>query len=613
MIKRVYLILFFISFILACSGNKKPNPANNPHNEVVSLVYEKDTIFYNWTASILTLKLNEQDLPNRQVMVRAHSTNKTPKGALIMTAGGFGNDYLGAEYLIRFAIEEGLEVFEIKWLGQFGWGTNTEGKGYPKAVRAYTDIVKWLKENRISNGNNITVLGASGGSFQIAYGLTRYGLEKEIQHVILTAGPPTSSLERAIFSDTTDVARWPDEIGGLRLTDYMMGWYEKEDYCKNNHQTPPDFVYKALDSSSILSKTQEILLSYPFKINFVNTDDETNADDQGRLYYDAIKSEKEWHYLPNQTSHNVPGKNIGGPTLKRILKKIVNKTDSMPEERFLEVDGTKLRYEVEGQGIPCLVLGSSVYYPRTFSSQLKEHLKMYFVDLKWFAKDYLPENLDSVNIASIVQDVEDIQNQLGLDRPLIMGHSIHGTISMEYVKKYQKEVRGLVMIGSPSEWGNPNFEKKAAALWETASNERKKLQEQNWGKTNETDRLTGKEEATANYNNMSPQYWYNPTYDATWLWDDMTVHSEVTTHLFTKVFNKYNMFDPSVKISIPVLTALGKYDYVIPYTLWNSDYPNIPDFRLVLFEKSGHTPQLEESQQFDKKLLDWIDQKIKEQ
>ena len=276
----------------------------------------------------------------------------------------------------------------------------------------------------------------------------------------------------------------------------------------------------------------------------------------------------------------------------------------------IEVDGSQLKYVVEGEGTTCLVIGSSIYYPRTFSDKLRGHLKMYFVDMKWFAKDYAVENLDKVTIESIVQDVEEIRVALGLEMPLIMGHSIHGTIATEYIKKFGDQVSGLIVIGSPAEWGNAIYDTKAAALWATASPERKKLQEKNWGKVNELDRLTGQEEASARYNNMSPQYWFNPEYDAGWLWKDMTVHSELTQHLFTKVFDDYNMFAPPVSINVPVFVALGKYDYVIPHTLWHFSYESIPDFKLVLFEKSGHTPQLEESQHFDKVLIKWINHKF---
>ena len=273
----------------------------------------------------------------------------------------------------------------------------------------------------------------------------------------------------------------------------------------------------------------------------------------------------------------------------------------------IEVDGSKLQYVIEGSGRPCLVIGSSIYYPRTFSNNLRKHLKLYFVDMKWFAKGYATEDLDDVTIESIVQDVEQIRVALGLELPLVMGHSIHGTIATEYVKEFGNKVSGLIVIGSPAEWGNATYTEKAELLWETASPERKKLQEENWGKLKELDRLTGQEEASARYNNMSPQYWFDPTYDAGWLWEDMTVHSEVTQHLFTTVFHEYNMFDPPKMISVPMFVTLGKFDYVIPHTLWESNYKNIPDYKLILLEHSGHTPQLEEPELFDTKLLEWID------
>ncbi len=289
-------------------------------------------------------------------------------------------------------------------------------------------------------------------------------------------------------------------------------------------------------------------------------------------------------------------------------------TSKVAEEQasagVIKVDNSQLSYVIEGEGQACLVIGSSIYYPRTFSEDLKKHLKMYFVDLKWFAQGYESEDLDSVNIASIVGDVEQIRKALRLENPLILGHSIHGTIATEYVKKHGDKVSGLIVIGSPAEWGNPTYEEKAAALWETASARRKEIQEENWGKVNEIDRLTGQEEASARYNNMSPQYWFNPEYDASWLWADMTVHSEVTQHLFTKVFLDYNMFAPTEPIKVPMFLVLGKYDYVIPYTLWQSEYESIPDFTKLIFEQSGHTPQLEQADLFDAELLKWMAKKI---
>lgn len=127
---------------------------------------------------------------------------------------------------------------------------------------------------------------------------------------------------------------------------------------------------------------------------------------------------------------------------------------------------------------------------------------------------------------------------------------------------------------------------------------------------NEIDRLTGKEATAAAYNRASPQYWHDPYYDSNWLWDGMTVHTEVTNNLFGNVFHSYNMLEDPAMIPISVFVAMGIYDYVIPYTLWETEYKSIPDFSLFLFEKSGHTPQLEEPEVFDTTLLKWSNTKI---
>ena len=79
---------------------------------------------------------------------------------------------------------------------------------------------------------------------------------------------------------------------------------------------------------------------------------------------------------------------------------------------YIVIDGSKLDYVVRGNGISCLIIGSSVYYPKAFSHDLDKYMKIYFVDMKWFAKDYKPEKLDSVTIQSIVEDVEEIRNKL---------------------------------------------------------------------------------------------------------------------------------------------------------------------------------------------------------
>src|SRR5262245_10931274 len=91
---------------------------------------------------------------------------------------------------------------------------------------------------------------------------------------------------------------------------------------------------------------------------------------------------------------------------------------------FIEVDGFKLRYQVEGTGVPTIVIGSAMEQ-RTFSKDLRRHLQLVFLEQRGFSP--LPENVDptSVDLATIVDDIERLRHKLGLPRIAILGHSGH--------------------------------------------------------------------------------------------------------------------------------------------------------------------------------------------
>jgi proline iminopeptidase len=62
-------------------------------------------------------------------------------------------------------------------------------------------------------------------------------------------------------------------------------------------------------------------------------------------------------------------------------------------------------------------------------------------------------------------------------------------------------------------------------------------------------------------------------------------------------------------ISCPIFLALGRYDYFNPPHLWEKYREFASNLTVRVFEKSGHTPQLEEPANFDAELLKWLAQK----
>ena len=55
-----------------------------------------------------------------------------------------------------------------------------------------------------------------------------------------------------------------------------------------------------------------------------------------------------------------------------------------------------------------------------------------------------------------------------------------------------------------------------------------------------------------------------------------------------------------------VLIAHGRHDYFVAYTLWEEHRHKLASHTYVLFERSGHTPPLEEPDRFNQTLLAWV-------
>ncbi len=53
--------------------------------------------------------------------------------------------------------------------------------------------------------------------------------------------------------------------------------------------------------------------------------------------------------------------------------------------------------------------------------------------------------------------------------------------------------------------------------------------------------------------------------------------------------------------------ALGRYDFLVgPPSLWDTVSRRFKDLTIRVFEKSGHVPQFEEPELFDRELLAWM-------
>lgn len=76
------------------------------------------------------------------------------------------------------------------------------------------------------------------------------------------------------------------------------------------------------------------------------------------------------------------------------------------------------------------------------------------------------------------------------------------------------------------------------------------------------------------------------------------------------MFADYNVANALKAISCPIFLALGRYDYFNHPHRWEKYRDHASDLTIRIFEKSGHTPQHEEPDNFDEGLVKWLGNKL---
>ncbi len=275
----------------------------------------------------------------------------------------------------------------------------------------------------------------------------------------------------------------------------------------------------------------------------------------------------------------------------------------------ITVDGFELGYCVEGTGRDVLVVGSALYYRRTFSSELRHHLRLNFVDHRGFGRATASYSDASFELDVLVDDIEEARRALGLSEVVLLGHSGHGYLAMAYAHKYPHAVSHIILLAMSPDSSMKSFKAADRYLEESVCPERKARLTANMARL--PDELAGNPPDRFIRRSLlsGPRIWYDFAYDAAPLWRDVTVIPEMFDYVWGKLWPSFDITEGLDQLYQPVFLGLGRYDYWNPPHLWETVRQQFHDLRIRVFEKSGHNPQLEEAELFDQELLAWLAQK----
>ncbi|MEV6923332.1 alpha/beta hydrolase [Dactylosporangium sp. NPDC051485] len=200
-----------------------------------------------------------------------------------------------------------------------------------------------------------------------------------------------------------------------------------------------------------------------------------------------------------------------------------------------------------------------------------------------------------------VADVDALREWAGVESFVMAGGSYGGFISMEYAIRYPDRVRALVLRDTSADHDNDEAAQHNAETSTRVQIDLEKLDRINNGRVRDDDDLR--------------DCWAEilPLYDH--VYDPAKVAERVAatpyryqTHNFAFSVNipAYDIKSQLHRITCPTLVTVGRDDWITPVASSKVIASLIPNARLVVFEKSGHSPQVEEAELWRQVVRDFL-------
>lgn len=261
---------------------------------------------------------------------------------------------------------------------------------------------------------------------------------------------------------------------------------------------------------------------------------------------------------------------------------------------FLETNGARIYYEVDGEGAPVVLIHAGIANLRMWDEQVPALSDAYRV-IRYDTRGFGLTETDAVPFSNRA-DIAALLDHLSESSAHVVGISRAGQIALDFALEFPDRVRSLVVAnGGVSGYDAPGGD---PAAWE---------EPEKWEATGDWEPLAAWE----------ADFWVNgegqPAYRA-----DRAIRDRVHEWILTNYLAEKTDAEPQVlvppaagrlsELRVPLLVIIGSVDEASTQASCRFLAESVPDARLEVFEGAAHMVNMEQPERFNRLLRDFLEQ-----
>jgi proline iminopeptidase len=259
------------------------------------------------------------------------------------------------------------------------------------------------------------------------------------------------------------------------------------------------------------------------------------------------------------------------------------------------INGNELAVEVLGpEGAPVILthhgapgLGSRAE-PRASFGRLADEYRVVVFDARGSGES---EGSGVFSHEQWAADLDALREWAGAETVAMAGGSYGGFMAMEYAIRYPHRVEALVLRDTSPDNGNAHLARENALKSDRVTIDMEKFDRIDVGQVRDNDDLRDC------WREILPLYDFVYDPEATERKVQATPYRyEAHNYAFSVNLPSYDLKPVLPQITAPTLVTVGRTDWITPVQCSETIVELIPDSRLAIFEKSGHSPQIEEAE-----------------